>query len=90
MRESWLTSKDHEQWADAIMRCQSGAPWECGEAAKCLGGGECFTTDRQAACSAWRMIQRLQSDNAVVQRHLDRAVAFLRYGKVEDTNHEHR
>jgi hypothetical protein len=30
------------------------------------------------------MIQRLQSDNVVVQRHLDRAVAFLRYGKTDD------
>jgi hypothetical protein len=27
------------------------------------------------------MIQNLKSENAVVQRHLDRAVHFLRYGK---------
>ena len=79
--EAWLTSKDHEQWAAAMAACQSGAPWRCAEAEECANGGDCFTTDRQGACVAWRMIQRLQSDNIVVQRHLDRAVHFIRYGK---------
>ncbi|MFP5076595.1 hypothetical protein ACLE20_04750 [Rhizobium sp. YIM 134829] len=78
--EAWLKSEDAEQWADAVMACQSGAPWECAEAGSCYHEGSCFTTDRQAACAAWRMIQRLSSENREVQRHLDRAVAFLRYG----------
>lgn len=80
-REHWLLSEDHERWADAIMACQSGAPWDCGAAGECQLGGHCFTTDRQAACAAWRMIARLSSDNEAVQRHLDRAVEFLRYGE---------
>ncbi len=79
--EDWLASPDPEKWAKAVTICQSGAPWECGEAGRCTHEGSCFTTDRQGACAAWQMIQRLQSDNSVVQRHLDRAVHFLRYGK---------
>lgn len=79
-KESWLTSEDSDEWAAAMVACQGGAPWECSEAGECRAGGDCFTTDRQGACVAWRMIQRLESDNAVVQRHLDRAVRFLRYG----------
>jgi hypothetical protein len=82
-REDWLASKDHEKWAKAIMHCQSGAPWECGGEGACRQGGECFTTDRQGACIAWRMVQNLKSDNAVAQRHLDRAVQFLRYGRTD-------
>lgn len=78
--EAWLSSPDHEKWGKAMVACQSGAPWECGAAGACAHG-DCFTTDRQGACQAWQMIQRLSSDNAVVQRHLDRAVQFLRYGK---------
>lgn len=79
--ESWLASKDHEKWGKAIVACQSGSPLECGGEGKCRNGGDCFTTDRQGACAAWQMIQRLKSDNIVVQRHLERAVHFLRYGK---------
>lgn len=79
--ESWLASKDHDKWATAIMHCQGGAPWECGGAGACRRGGDCFTTDRQGACVAWRMIQGLKSENAVVQRHLDRAVQYLRFGQ---------
>lgn len=79
--ESWLASKDHEKWGRAMVCCQSGAPWECGGAGACARNGECFTTDRQSAAAAWQMIQRLTSDNIVVQRHLDRAVHFIRYGK---------
>lgn len=82
--EAGLRSEDHKQWADAIMRCQSNAPWECGKVGECLSGGDCFTTDRQGACAAWRMIQNLKTDNAVVQRHLNRAVKFLRYGKADE------
>lgn len=84
LKEAWLASKGHEEWGAAMAACQSGAPWECGEDGKCAHGGDCFTTDRQGACVAWRMIQRLGSENAVVQRHLDRAVAFLRYGKTDE------
>lgn len=79
--ESWLASGDHKKWAAAVMACQSGAPWECGGEGACARRGDCFTTDRQGACAAWRMIHHLKSENAVVQRHLDRAVHFLRYGK---------
>lgn len=82
-REAWLKSDDHEKFADAVLACQSGAPWECFETGQCAAGGDCFTTDRQGACAAWKMISRLHSDNAVVQRHLDSAVAFLRYGKTD-------
>lgn len=81
--ESWLSSDDPSKWADAMMACQSGAPWECAHAGSCYHEGSCFTTDRQASCTAWRMIQRLGSENREVQRHLDRAVAFLRYGITE-------
>lgn len=81
--EGWLCSKDHEEWAAAMMACQSGAPWQCAEGKSCYHGGSCFTSERQGACVAWQMIQRLESDNEVVQRHLDKAVAFLRYGKTE-------
>ena len=79
--EAWLASKDHEKWGKAMAACQSGAPWECGGEGRCASGGDCFTTDRQGACAAWQMIRRLKSDNVAVQRHLDRAVHFLRYGK---------
>lgn len=81
MRECWLSSKNHEEWAAAMVACQGGAPWECAEDGSCRNGGDCFTSDRQGACVAWQMIQRLKSENAVVQRHLDRAVHFIRYGK---------
>lgn len=79
--EAWLSSKDHEKWGKAMVACQSGAPWECGAMGACSHGGDCFTTDRQGACVAWRMIQNLKTENVVVKRHLDRAVQFLRYGK---------
>lgn len=82
-KQAWLSSENHEEFADAIMACQSGAPWECAEAGQCAAGGDCFTTERQGACAAWQMIKRLKTDNAVVQRHLDRAVEFLRYGRAE-------
>lgn len=81
MAEAWLSSDNHEQFADAVVTCQSGAPWECYEAGRCARGGNCFTTDRQGAAVASRMIQQLTSENAVVRRHLDRAVAFLRSGE---------
>lgn len=80
-KKAWLKSENAEEWGSAMSVCQSAAPWECAEAGECMAGGSCFTTDRQGACVAWQMIDRLQSDNEVVQRHLDRAVAFLRYGK---------
>ena len=80
-KQDWLGSPDHEKWAAAMMACQSGAPWECAEAEQCREGGSCFTTDRQGACAAWRMIQGLKTDNEVVRAHLDRAVKFLRYGR---------
>lgn len=84
VREGWLASDDHEKWADAMMQCQSGTPWECGAAGECLAaGGGCFTTERQAAAAAWQMIQRLQSNNPAVQLQLDRAVRFLRYNRKE-------
>lgn len=83
-RESWLISDDHEEWAAAMVACQSGAPWECGEAERCAHGGDCFTSDREGAYAAWRMIQNLHSENEVTQRHLDRAVRFLRYGTDKD------
>lgn len=79
-RESWLSSDDPEKFSDAMVLCRSGAPWKCFEHGKCSEGGQCFTTDREGAAVAWRMIQRLHSDNDVVQGHLDRAVAYLRYG----------
>lgn len=78
-RQSWLASEDSEKFASAVMLCQSLAPWNCWDRGSCINGGDCFTTDREAAATAWRMIARLHSDNAVVQAHLDRAVAFLRY-----------
>jgi hypothetical protein len=78
-KEAWLSSENSDEWAAAMMVCQSGAPWECSEAGECRAG-DCFTTDRQGACVAWQMIQRLKSENVVVQRHLDSAVQFLRYG----------
>lgn len=79
-KQAWLTSNNHEEFASAMMACQSGAPWECSERGECRNGGDCFTTERQGASAAWQMIQRLSSENIVVQRHLDRAVQFLRYG----------
>jgi hypothetical protein len=82
-KESWLGSDSSEEWASAMVACQSGAPWECAETKCCQRGGDCFTTDRQGASVAWQMIRRLQSENEVVQRHLNRAVDFLRYGKTE-------
>lgn len=81
-KEAWLKSADSQEWAEAMVACQSGAPWECGEAGECKFGG-CFTTDRQAACAAWRMIRKLSSDNPAVQHHLDRAVHYLRYKESE-------
>ena len=81
-KESWLSSKKGEEYAAAMMTCKSGAPWECAEDGACRFG-DCFTTDRHGACGAWRMIQRLHSENSVVQRHLDRAVNFLRYGTTD-------
>ena len=83
MKQSWLKSENPEEWAEAMCACQNGAPWECAESGECMQGGDCFTTDRQGASAAWKMIGRLQSENEVVQRHLDRAVAFLRYGKTD-------
>ena len=74
--QKWLKSDDPEQWAEAMMLCQSGAPWECSERGKCERG--CFTSDRKAASVAWRMIQRLSSDDDMVQRKLDAAVSYLR------------
>jgi hypothetical protein len=87
-RQSWLLSDDPEKFGDAVIACQSAAPWECFEDGKCFRGGDCFTTDRHAASVAWQMIRRLHSDNAVVQRHLDRAVHFLRYGDAHPTSKE--
>ena len=84
--QAWLSSEDPEKWASAMVACQSHAPWECGEHGECLQagrGGSCFTTERQAASTAWQMIARLDSDNEAVKAQLDRAVAFLRYGKTD-------
>lgn len=79
-KEAWLKSDDAEEWAAAMVACQSGAPWECGEAGRCAHSGSCFTTERQAASVAWQMIDRLQTDNEAVEAQLKRAVAFLRHG----------
>ncbi len=81
--EDWLCSEDSQKWAEAMVACKGGAPWECGEAGMCIHGGDCFTTERHGATVAWQMIKRLKSENSVVQRYLDRAVEFLRYGKTD-------
>lgn len=74
--EAWLSSEDHDKFADAMMICQSGAPWECAEAGMCQRLN-CFTTEGQAKAAARRMIARLSSDNQAVQQQLDAAFAFL-------------
>lgn len=44
-RESWLTSDNHEMWADAAMLCQS-IPGHCGADGFCHFGGDCFRDAR--------------------------------------------
>lgn len=82
-REAWLKSNNPEEWSEAMCVCQNGAPWECSENGECSRGGDCFTTERQGAAVAWQMINRLRTDNEVVRRQIDRAVAFIRYGKTD-------
>lgn len=59
-----LLSKNHNVWADAVMRCKGGSPY-CGADGYCHAGGECFAdqelTREQAILEVDRLAQELHN-----------------------------
>ena len=59
-----LLSKNHNVWADAVMRCKGGNPY-CGADGYCHAGGECFAdqelTREQAILEVDRLAQELHN-----------------------------
>lgn len=59
-----LLSKNHNVWADAVMRCKGGSPY-CGADGYCHVGGKCFAdqelTREQAILEVDRLAQELYS-----------------------------
>ncbi|MFU8927538.1 hypothetical protein [Acinetobacter puyangensis] len=57
-----LLSKNHEVWANAVMRCKGGSPY-CGADGYCHVGGDCFIdvnlTREQAILEVDRLAQEL-------------------------------
>ena len=57
-----LLSKNHNVWADAVMRCKGGNPY-CGADGFCHAGGNCFAdqelTREQAVLEVDRLAQEL-------------------------------
>lgn len=55
-----LLSKNHNVWADAVMRCKGGSPY-CGADGYCHVGGKCFAdqelTREQAILEVDRLAQ---------------------------------
>lgn len=79
-----LLSKNHNVWADAVMRCKGGSPY-CGADGYCHAGGECFVdqelTREQAILEVDRLAQELH--NAKIENDKLRGAASRLISQLE-------
>ena len=79
-----LLSKNHNVWADAVMRCKGGSPY-CGADGYCHAGGECFAdqelTREQAILEVDRLAQELH--NAKIENDKLRSTASRLISQLE-------
>ena len=65
-----LLSKDHDIWANAVMRCKGGSPY-CGADGYCHVGGECFADQSLTREQAILEVDRLAQDLYRAKREND-------------------
>lgn len=80
-----LLSKNHNVWADAVMRCKGGNPY-CGADGYCHAGGECFAdqelTREQAILEVDRLAQELHNakiENDKLRNAASRLISQLEF-----------
>ena len=80
-----LLSKNHNVWADAVMRCKGGSPY-CGADGYCHAGGECFAdqelTREQAILEVDRLAQELHNakiENDKLRNTASRLISQLEF-----------
>jgi len=80
-----LLSKNHNVWADAVMRCKGGSPY-CGADGYCHAGGECFAdqelTREQAILEVDRLAQELHNakiENDKLRNAASRLISQLEF-----------
>ena len=82
-----LLSKNHNVWADAVMRCKDGSPY-CGADGYCHAGGSCFAdqelTREQAILEVDRLAQELHNakiENDKLRNAASRLISQLEFAK---------
>ena len=80
-----LLSKNHNVWADAVMRCKGGSPY-CGADGYCHAGGSCFAdqelTREQAILEVDRLAQELHKakiENDKLRNAASRLISQLEF-----------
>lgn len=80
-----LLSKNHNVWANAVMRCKGGSPY-CGADGYCHAGGECFAdqelTREQAILEVDRLAQELHNakiENDKLRNAASRLISQLEF-----------
>lgn len=80
-----LLSKNHNVWANAVMRCKGGSPY-CGADGYCHAGGECFAdqelTREQAILEVDRLAQELHNakiENDRLRNAASRLISHLEF-----------
>lgn len=80
-----LLSKNHNVWANAVMRCKGGSPY-CGADGYCHAGGECFAdqelTREQAILEVDRLAQELHNakiENDKLRNEASRLISQLEF-----------
>lgn len=80
-----LLSKNHNVWADAVMRCKGGNPY-CGADGYCHADGECFAdqelTREQAILEVDRLAQELHNakiENDKLRNAASRLISQLEF-----------
>ena len=66
-----LLSKNHNVWADAVMRCKGGNPY-CGADGFCHADGECFADQELTREQAILEVDRLAQELYEAKRENDR------------------
>lgn len=60
--EEDLSSNDESIWGNALVKCQSGAPWVCVERKACVHEGSCFTNLQLEPEKALLKIDKLEEE----------------------------